>query len=131
MDKMSIRERDAHIKAYFESCIDSSGYLPVCERPDSIEGKFAFVLEYYIKEYKHEIVRKGFVPAFAEYLSGLPSTMTIAFYYDEILELAESWGADVSTESKRDKITENYFSFMANKFMKFAKRMHLTNLTDL
>ena len=120
--KMTTKAKDALIREYILGCITSDEK----ELTTDVD-KFLYVLECFRSEFGHEIPRKGELRAFAEYLSGLPSCMTVAFYNCEILDLATAWGADVSTEKKEDKIIEGYWLFMANKFFKFARRLKLVD----
>ena len=58
--------------------------------------------------------------AVTNWLQGL--ALNIPFYDWDILELAKSTGQDVTTEAKEDKILNNYWVFMANKFLKLCKK---------
>ena len=119
-ENMNTKEIDAKIKAYFLDNIDGTGYD---RELTTDKEKFTFVIECFRSEYGHEIDRQGEYAAFSDYLSALPSCLHIAFYNGEILELATEWGAATSTEHQKDKVLEGYFSFMACKFMKFARRL--------
>lgn len=61
---------------------------------------------------------------FSEWLQGLPSCFTIAFYNSEILELAEKWGSLPinATSEQKDKILANYWNFMSCKFFQLCKQ---------
>jgi len=60
----------------------------------------------------------------AYWFSGLPSCINIAFNYCDILELAEKWGSDVSTEKKQDDICANWFNYMACKFIQLREKLN-------
>lgn len=57
----------------------------------------------------------------ANYLMGLP--FDIEFENYKIIELAKKWGtlAPDATDKQEDKITENYWNFMAFHILKFWK----------
>ena len=85
---------------------------------------FEHVRNRFVSEYGFNLGKRGLSnqAVFAEWLSGL--AINIAFMNDDIIELAKDWGslpAD-STERQEFKIIENYFSFMAMQFFKFARR---------
>jgi len=116
---MTTKERDDKILAYILDNIDGEAYGKTLTTD---KERFAFAHACFVKEYGHEIARHGEVKAFAGWLAGLPTVLTVAFYNDEIVELAKSWGADISTECKRDNIILGHFEFMASKFLKFSRR---------
>ena len=54
--------------------------------------KVSYFRERFHSEYDWEIKRKGERKALEEYLRGLPSTIDIAFYNHDIIELGVKWG---------------------------------------
>jgi len=66
-------------------------------------------------EYSWHIERYGVARALVEWLQGL--ALPIDFYYEDIIDLAKSWGSltENATEKQKDKVSDNYWSFMANK----------------
>lgn len=119
--KIKTSKIDELICAYILGKMCGDGYgVDVDAMTD--KEKFQFIVDTFRAEYGFMVERIGALPAFAEWLSGLPSVLTIAFYNSDILSLAEEWGADLSTEGKQEKILFNYFRFMAFKFDKFARR---------
>jgi hypothetical protein len=60
---------------------------------------------------------------FAEWLQGLPSTLTVPFYNFEILQNALLAGFDLSTESKEDLFLQNYWSNLAKAFFTLKENL--------
>jgi hypothetical protein len=56
-------------------------------------------------------------------LKGLPSSFSVDFENYKILELAKKWGAlkENAKAKDEDKITDNWFNFVANKFSALCK----------
>ena len=113
---------DRKAKEYVINCIDSECYDVSCKTD---EEKIIFLYETFKKEYGHEVIRQGNeVKAFASWCQGLPSCFNIAFYNSDIIELAKEWSSlpARSTESQEDRILENYWNFIANKFFQLLHR---------
>ena len=97
-------------------------------------ARLAFVVECFNQEYWHEYNRRRYVNpvrGFSEWLMGLPSVIHIDFYNYRILEIAVQFGslpADF-TEKQGEKIINNWFNLIANKFFQLCKR-HKVN-TDI
>jgi len=108
-------ELDKTVKNYIIKCVDASGYdVPA---PISDKQKVKFLHETFFAEYGWAIARMGEVKALAEWFSGLPSACTIAFYNDDILELAYKWGSlkANATKAEEQRVLDNWFNFVANK----------------
>ena len=81
-------------------------------------------------EYGYNLGRgKSNQEVFADYLSGLPSCLDIAFSNYAILKLAKAWGslAQDATERQEDRILEKWFSFVSRQYIK-ATRKHGVDL---
>ena len=107
-------ELDQTVKRYLIDCIDATGHD---QQPETTKEKISFLHKCFQNEAGYNITRIGYQKAVAEWLSGLPSSCTIAFYNSDILNLAVKWGSipKNATEKQQDKILENYWNFMAAK----------------
>lgn len=103
--------------AYLYDCIDGDGYDVEL---NTNEDKARFLWETFNSEYGWAVERYGLYKAVAEWLSGLPSSISIPFYNSDIVELAKKMGSlpEDATEKQEDKILENYWNFMANKIVR-------------
>ena len=101
---------------YILSCIDGEGY-GVTLKTDS--KKLQFLFDTFKSEYGWSIERYGAFKALQEWLMGLPSCCTIAFYNHDILELAREWGRLPvnATEKQEYEILEHYWAFMAMRIL--------------
>lgn len=113
---MNSKQISDNAKAYIISQIDGTGYG---KELITDQEKVCFLRDCFQKEYGFMIGRVGECKALAEYFAGLPSSCTIAFYNDEILELAREWGETKATDQR---ILDNYFNFMANKTMQLFRK---------
>lgn len=90
--------------------IDNDGYL---------YDKIKTVYNIFKSEYGHEVIRQGSeVKAFKEWLTGLPSVLTVPFYNYDILNIGYINGlikAD-ATEEEEDKFLDEYWIKLANAF---------------
>ena len=84
-----------------------------------------FVSEYFhahnLQEYQHHSTSCFF---FAEYLKCLPNIINIPFYYSDIIELFENLGRIPKniSETKRDKILNEYWYYIATWYFKLFKK---------
>jgi hypothetical protein len=65
------------------------------------------------KEYGFMIERVGEMKAFSEWLSGLPSVLTVPFYYNEMIQNAKDFGVVIKDE---DEFCATYFDRLSNAF---------------
>jgi hypothetical protein len=65
------------------------------------------------KEYGFMIDRVGELKAFSEWLSGLPSVLTVPFYYNEMIQNAKDFGVVIKDE---DEFCNNYFNRLSQAF---------------
>jgi hypothetical protein len=86
-------------KTFYENTIidniDFEGYENI--KQNTLFDKINSVYDTFIIEYGHEIKRQGNIKAFTEWLQGLPSVLTVPFYYYEILENAKKFNIDFFT----------------------------------
>ena len=89
--------------------------LNTIEEGQTDAEKLQHILDRFESEYGFNVARMGKQAAVAEWLSGL--ALDLPFYHDEIVQLAVEMGSvdgDSLTDRLRDRITDNYWSFMAN-----------------
>jgi len=88
------------------------------------QSKIDFFFNQFYKEYQWVIVRKGEFQALIEYLQGLPSTIHLPIYYNEIIELAIEHGSLAKDSSEKDqmKICDNFYNFIANKLIQLKRK---------
>jgi len=115
---------DINVKTYLINAIDLSNYEA---SGLTTREQIAFVYDCFKNEYvcEYEIKRTGGneIKMFASWLAGLPSCLHIAFTNHEILKLAIQWGSipEDASEKQCDKILDNYFEFLANKFLQLVR----------
>ncbi|HEY6143697.1 MAG TPA: hypothetical protein VIV55_09835 [Flavobacterium sp.] len=83
----------------------------------NIFEKVQFVYKTFKSEYVHQYNQhKDEVFLFSEWLSGLPSTLTVPFYNNEILENAKENGYVFTTDETIDEFLNSYFMNLAKAF---------------
>lgn len=105
------------INAYILECISDEHIQFGCDR-----DKVNFVWSCFETESNPRITNTQ--QRMATWFSGLPSCINIAFHNDEILELATKWGSDVSTDKKIWAIQENWFNYIACKFIQLREKLN-------
>ena len=113
---------DRKAKEYIIDCIDLD---PYDMSTGSAEGDIIALYSIFKREYGHEISRQGNeIKAFSSWCQGLPTCFNIAFYNSDIIALAKEWGSlpARSTETQEDRILENYWNFISNKFFQLLCR---------
>lgn len=110
---------------YILNAIDGENYGKTFA---SDEDKVRFVMETFKDEYGWSVSRIGLIPSFREWLMGLPSSINIDFENYRIIEIAKEWGSlpQDATDRQEDKIINNWFNFIANKFFQLAKRYKIS-----
>ena len=90
--------------------IDFDGYgITVTDNYSKVKEVYSI----FKKEYGHMIERVGERKAFAEWLQGLPSTLSVPFYYDEIIANAFSAGINIEDE---EKLCADYWIKLSDAF---------------
>lgn len=112
MSKSSIL--DTTVKTYLIESFDFSGYKST---PETLDLALEFINNEFKTTQNWNIKKLGIILALEEWLRGLPSLLNIAISNHDIIQLAVEWGSlpEVYTEKQADKITVNYWRFMANK----------------
>lgn len=81
--------------------------------------KIKSIFEIFKSEYDWRINQVGQLNGFSEWLSGLPSSLTVPFYYDEMIQNAKDFGLEVRNEELFcklyfDKLSLAFFNLMDN-----------------
>lgn len=107
-------------KTFYEQTIinniDFSGY----EDDPDIYGDYPLytdinnLFHIFMKEYDWRVIQLGSsTKAFSEWLSGLPSVLTVPFYYNEMIQNAKDFGLVIKDE---DEFCATYFDKLAEAF---------------
>ena len=85
---------------------------------NNVKDCIQHIKERFESEYQWMIDRYGTVKALSEWLQGL--ALDIEFYYHDIIERAKLYGSlpESPTDKECEKITSNYWNYMANKLNK-------------
>lgn len=136
---ISRKEFKTLVNNYILNAIDCSGYTVlgtdtagnltdlsiICQTP---KDQVNFVMDCFESEYLHHNNRNGNkVTLFAEWLSGLPSSINIDFENYRIIEIAKEWESipTNATNHQEQRILDNWFNFIANKFFQLHKALNL------
>ena len=111
-----IREENPYhqLKKFLEDRIDFEGY-GIKVNPNR---KISQLYDVFEDEYGWAIKRMGEKKAIIEWLQGLPSTLDIPFYYDEISNLLYALGFDEVKEMEDDEVSEFYYDLIAKTILK-------------
>jgi hypothetical protein len=82
--------------------------------------KLLYLNERFYSEYGFYIERVGEQKAMAEWLSGLAIDLDYMNY--KIIEIGQSVGMDLSTESKEDNYINGWWSYSASQYLRMIKR---------
>lgn len=112
------------IKTYILSAInfeavDGKEFNTEEEKITELMSRFKSEYWYPANQQRYGTVTKGI----ASWLQGLPSDMSIAFYYNEIESLLIEWGylKEDSREAKVQRELENYWLYLAGSLVAIAK----------
>jgi hypothetical protein len=110
-----IREENPYhqLKKFLEDRISFEGYN-IKENPNR---KISQLYDVFEDEYGWAIKRMGEKKAIIEWLQGLPSTLDIPFYYDEISNLLYALGFDEVKEMEDTEIGDFYYDLLAKTIM--------------
>jgi len=100
--------------------IDFNGYGISAEDCEAMElyDKVQKIYEIFLGEYGHKLKITSRENAFADWLQGLPTTLSVPFYYNEILENAKKAGIDYTNKSEKlqDAFLQRYWINLSNAF---------------
>jgi hypothetical protein len=110
-----IREENPYhqLKKFLEDRIDFEGY-DIKVNPNR---KISQLYDVFEDEYGWAIKRMGEKKAIIEWLQGLPSTLDLPFYYDEISNLLYALGFDEVKEMEDTEIGDFYYDLLAKTIM--------------
>lgn len=118
---MKTQQISRNYNEYLLNAIDSEGYdVEISTNEDKVK----FLADCFQKEFSHEIKRNGGHKALMSWLQGLPSCINLPFYYCDIISLAKEMGGlpEHATSAQEDKITDNYYNYMAVKITQLCKK---------
>ena len=113
-----MKAKNEQIRQYILDCIELEG---------SAGEKLQSVLTAFDSEYNYrnnKIIYPNFRNRFSGYLQGLPSSMSVAYTYCDILDFARQIGSlkENATEEQEDKILSNWWIWITNEFFKLCKK---------
>ena len=111
-----IREENPHhqLKKFLEDRISFEGY----DLDKNPRNKISQLYDVFEDEYGWAIKRMGERKALIEWLQGLPSTIDIPYYYDEINNLLYALGFDEVKEMEDDEVGDFYYDLIAKTILK-------------
>lgn len=102
---MKTAQINAAFKAYIIANLDFAGY-------PSEEKTFINLFATFNSEYGHEVKRQGEQKAFTEWLSGLPSVLSVHHYYYDVQKLLAEFGV-----SRKMSDTKAFEFFLAKIYL--------------
>jgi hypothetical protein len=110
-----IREENPYhqLKKFLEDRIDFEGY----DLDKNPSNKISQLYDVFIDEYGWAIKRMGQKKAIIEWLQGLPSTIDIPYYYDEISNLLYALGFDDVKQMEDDELSDFYYNLVADTIL--------------
>mgnify|MGYP006921440575 CR=1 FL=1 len=118
------KELNTNVFSYILNAIDGSGY----DRELTTETeKLQFLADCFKSEYAYpqNIKRYGsYQETFRQWIMGLPSCFNIDYTYCDIIRIAKEWQSipQNATDKQEDKITGNWFNFIASKTFQLMKK---------
>jgi len=112
---IEIREENPYhqFKKFLEDRIDFEGY----DLDKNPSNKISQLYDVFIDEYGWAIKRMGQKKAIIEWLQGLPSTIDIPYYYDEISNLLYALGFDDVKQMEDDELSDFYYKLVADTIL--------------
>ena len=127
-----------NIETFILSAIDGTDYDTVTETK---KQKLTFLFDCFDSEFNYSNNVKRYPnlqDRFAQWLQGLPSSISLPFYYNDILELSKNLlEVDELSKAKENTICKNYWSFMAYHIIKMhdnisnMKRFNKTQIKEI
>jgi hypothetical protein len=103
---------------FYEKTIIDNIDLSDYEVADNAElfDKVKKLHQVFLDEYGHMVSRVGERNAFKEWLDGLPSILTVPFYYNEIIKNYNDFTGKEMHEKSEETFCKTYFENLANAF---------------
>lgn len=110
-----IREDNPYdqLEKFLKDRIDFEGY----NMDVNPEDKFTQLYDVFLDEYGWAIKRYGQKKALIEWLQGLPSTIDIPYYYDDIRNLLYALGFDKAKKMDDETLSDFYYSIVAKTIL--------------
>lgn len=109
------------VKNYLLICMDFSNYEGYKDYTIDEQKPFTTCYNIFVSEYGFNIKRIGRYKAFSDWLRGLPSALSVDFYYDEERQLLKQWLQQTDAESEKysdDKTDALYWQLLTMEFFK-------------
>tara|TARA_R110002153_G_scaffold270237_1_gene436479 strand:- start:1049 stop:1423 length:375 start_codon:yes stop_codon:yes gene_type:complete len=107
-------------KKYILECLKNEDIF--IDKQPTDEELIDYLFDRFNSEYGWSIERQGKQKALTDWLQGL--AIHIPFYYEDIIDLAIKMGSidENPNEKLKERVCENYWSFMANAILSFEPK---------
>jgi len=107
-------------KKYILECLKTEDIF--IDKQPTDEELINYLFDRFNSEYGWSIERQGKQKALTDWLQGL--AISIPFYYEDIINLAIKMGSidEKPNEKLKERVCENYWSFMANAILSFEPK---------
>jgi len=107
-------------KKYILECLKTEDIF--IDKQPTDEELIDYLFDRFNSEYGWSIERQGKQKALTDWLQGL--AIRIPFYYEDIIDLAIEMGSidENPNEKLKERVCENYWSFMANAILSFEPK---------
>ena len=107
-------------KKYILECLKTEDCF--IDKQPTDEELIDYLFDRFNSEYGWSIERQGKQKALTDWLQGL--AIRIPFYYEDIIDLAIEMGSidENPNEKLKERVCENYWSFMANAILSFEPK---------
>ena len=107
-------------KKYILECLKTEDIF--IDKQPTDEELIDYLFDRFNSEYGWSIERQGKQKALTDWLQGL--AIRIPFYYEDIIDLAIKMGSidEKPNEKLKERVCENYWSFMANAILSFEPK---------
>jgi len=99
-----------NLKNFLEDSIDFSGYT----LKNRYKNKFTQLYEIFLSEYEYYVERYGEKRAMIEWLRGVPSSIDIPIYLNDVTNLLYALGFDDVKGMEDDDLDKFYYSIVAD-----------------
>lgn len=123
MSKVNYKAIEMYVKESFNADRLAETGMPLTTPEEICKAfKSCFHAEFFCKENIRYYGTNAKV--LENYLRGLPSSIDIAYWNEEIIELSIKWNSipKNATEKQEDKILDNYWSFIAWQIVKYCRK---------